>query len=141
MTAKTSAYWIATGLLVFAILSGGLAELFQVPGNVAGIVLLGYPTYFIALIGLWKVLGSIAILAPRFPRLKEWAYAGIFFNVTGAAASHTIVGDYGAYAFHVIVNLVLAGLVIASWTLRPPSRMLGELFPAGARRQPHTSIA
>jgi uncharacterized membrane protein YphA (DoxX/SURF4 family) len=94
MTAKTSAYWIATGLLVFAILSGGLAELFQVPGNVAGIVLLGYPTYFIALIGLWKVLGSIAILAPRFPRLKEWAYAGIFFNVTGAAASHTIVGDY-----------------------------------------------
>jgi hypothetical protein len=129
---KTVAYWVATTLLVFSILSGGLAEFLQVPGNVQGIVLLGYPTYFISLIGLWKVLGAIAISAPRFPRLKEWAYAGIFFNVTGAAASHVIMGDYGAYAFHVVVDLVLAALVIVSWALRPPSRVLGTIFPESA---------
>jgi hypothetical protein len=129
---RTMIYWIATTLLVFSILSGGLAELLQVPGNVQGIVLLGYPTYFISLIGLWKVLGAIAISAPRFPRLKEWAYAGIFFNVTGAAASHAIMGDYGAYAFHVVVNLLFAALVIVSWALRPPSRILGTILPAQA---------
>lgn len=127
MNARPIAYWITTGVLVFSILSGGLAELFQVPGNVAGIVKLGYPLYFISLIGLWKVLGSIALLVPRFPRLKEWAYAGIFFNVTGAAISHAIMNDYGAYAFHVIVNLIFAALVIASWALRPPSRTLGTI--------------
>ena len=82
------------------------------------------------ILGLWKVLGAIALLVPRFPPLKEWAYAGIFFNVTGAAASHAAVGDYCIYAFHVLVNLFLAVLVVASWALRPHSRALGVLFPA-----------
>ena len=127
MNARPIAYWLTTGVLVFSILSGGLAELFQVQGNVEGIVKLGYPLYFISLIGLWKVLGSIALLVPGFPRLKEWAYAGIFFNVTGAAVSHAIMNDYGPYAFHVIVNLIFAALVIASWALRPPSRTLGTI--------------
>jgi hypothetical protein len=65
---------------------------------------------------------------PRFPRLKEWAYAGIFFNVTGPAASHAAIGDYGIYAFHILVNVFLVLLAVASWALRPQSRTLGALF-------------
>jgi hypothetical protein len=61
------------------------------------------------------VLGAIVILVPGFPRLKEWAYAGIFFDLTGAAASNASVGDYGAYAFHILAPLVIAGLNVASW--------------------------
>jgi uncharacterized membrane protein YphA (DoxX/SURF4 family) len=118
---------------VFSIGSGGVAEIMHLRPNVEGIVLLGYPVYFITIIGIWKVLGAITLLAPRLPRLKEWAYAGIFFNVTGAAASHAAVGDYGIYAFHILVNLFFATLVIASWALRPQSRALGYLFPVEAR--------
>ena len=89
--------------------------------------------YFLTIIVVWKVLGAIAILVPGFARLKEWTYAGIFFNVTGAAASHWAVGDYGVYAFHVLVNLFVAALVVASWALRPQSRTLGVFFPAKTR--------
>ena len=83
---------------------------------------LGYPVYFITILGFWKVLGAIALLAPRFPRLKEWAYAGIFFEMTGAAASHAVRGDA---AWHVVVTLGFAVLAVVSWALRPPSRTLG----------------
>jgi hypothetical protein len=67
---------------------------------------------------------------PRFPRLKEWAYAGIFFDLTGAAASVAAVGVYGVYAFHIVAPLVLAGLTVASWALRPENRTIGILIPA-----------
>lgn len=127
MKIGAAAYWITTALLVFAILSGGVAELIQRPENVEGMVRLGYPVYFMTILGFWKILGSIALLAPGLPRVKEWAYAGIFFNVTGAAASHAAAGDYGAYAFHILVNVLLALLVAASWALRPQSRTLGTL--------------
>ena len=130
MKTKVIGYWVTTAFLVFGIGSGGAAELVQVPANIEGIVGLGYPVYFIMLIGFWKVLGAIALLVPRFPRLKEWAYAGIFFNMTGAAVSHAAVGDYGAYGYHLIVTLTIAGLAVASWALRPQSRTLGVLFPA-----------
>ena len=133
MRAKAFAYWTCTLLLALSILSGGAAELAHLQGNVDGILLLGYPLYFLTILGLWKVLGAIAILVPGWPRLKEWAYAGIFFNVTGAAASHAAVGDYGVYAFHVVVNLVFAGLVIASWALRPESRIVGEVLAPRTR--------
>jgi hypothetical protein len=92
--------------------------------------MLGYPLYFFHILGFWKTLGAIAILVPRFPRLKEWAYAGIFFDLTGAAVSCAAVGDYGAYGFHIIAPLVLAVLTVASWALRPPSRTIGVLMPA-----------
>lgn len=84
----------------------------------------GYPVYFLTILGIWKVLGTIAILVPGFPRLKECAYAGIFFGMTGAAASHAFVGDYGAYAYHILAPLVLQILALASWALRPKSRIL-----------------
>jgi hypothetical protein len=118
---KSITYWVITALVAFFIGSGGAAELAGVPGTVEGLVRLGYPAYFVTIIGFWKLLGAIAILTPRFPRLKEWAYAGIFFNMTGAAATSVFVG---AAAWHLIVDLVLAALTIASWALRPASRRL-----------------
>ena len=131
MKGKMIAYWITTGLVAFFIGSGGAAQVAQYLGNRHGVVpLLGYPMYFFAILGFWKVLGAIAILAPRFPRLKEWAYAGIVFDLTGAAASCAAVGGYGAYGFHVIAPLVLTGLTVASWALRPESRRIGDLMPA-----------
>lgn len=124
-------YWVTTAILAFSIGTGGLAEFLHGQGNVEGVVhVLGYPLYFLTILGFWKVLGVIALLVPGFPRLKEWAYAGIFFNVTGAAASHAAISDYGIYAFHILVNLFFAVLVIASWALRPQSRTLGVIFPA-----------
>jgi hypothetical protein len=117
--------------------SGGAGQIAQFLGNVHGVVpVLGYPMYFFAILGFWKVLGAIAILVPRYPRLKEWAYAGIFFDLTGAAASCAAAGGYGAYGFHVIAPLILAAMTMASWGLRPPSRTIGVLFPelsAGGR--------
>jgi hypothetical protein len=125
------AYWISTILVAFFIGSGGIFQLAHVPTTVDGFVkLLHYPAYFVTILGFWKLTGAIAILVPRFPRLKEWAYAGIFFDLTGAAASCAAVGGYGAYGFHVIVPLILAGVTVASWALRPPSRTIGILFPA-----------
>ena len=126
MKLRSIGYWVVTGMVAFFIGSGGLAELAHVPGNIEGLVRLGYPEYFATIIGFWKVLGAIAILVPGFPRLKEWAYAGIFFNMTGAAA--TGVFTHSA-EWHVIVDLVLASLTVASWALRPASRRLdGPVF-------------
>jgi hypothetical protein len=131
MKGRTIAYWTTTGLVAFFIGGGGVSQVFQYVGNPHGVVpLLGYPMYFFAILGVWKALGALAILAPRFPRLKEWAYAGIFFDLTGAAISCAAVGGYGAYGFHVIAPLVITGLTVASWALRPPSRTIGVLFPA-----------
>jgi uncharacterized membrane protein YphA (DoxX/SURF4 family) len=131
MRAKNIAYWVTTGLVAFFIGGGGVGQLAQFRGNPQGTVpVLRYPMYFFAILGFWKILGAIAILVPRFPRLKEWAYAGIFFDLTGAAASCAAVGGYGAYAFHIIAPLVIAGLTVASWALRPPNRSIGVLFPA-----------
>lgn len=129
--AKSIAYWITTILVAMPIGSGGLAQIWQYRVNPHGVVpVLGYPTYFFSILGFWKALGAIAILWPRFPRLKEWAYAGIFFDLTGAAASVAAVGGYGAYGFHVLAPLILAALTVASWALRPESRRIGVLIPA-----------
>jgi hypothetical protein len=129
MKAKSIAYWITTILVAFS-MSGGAAQLARVPGVVDGFVrILHYPPYFVSILGFWKVAGAITILVPRFPRLKEWAYAGIFFDLTGAVASNIAVGGYGPYGFHVIAPLLLAGVTVASWALRPPSRTIGTLIP------------
>ena len=121
MTMKRVAYWVCTGLVVFFIGSGGLAYARQVPDVVQGVVALGFPVHFIVLLGVWKVLGSIAILVPGFPLIKEWAYAGIMFDLTGAAAASIATG--GEW-WHVAAPLSIAVLVAASWALRPASRRL-----------------
>jgi uncharacterized membrane protein YphA (DoxX/SURF4 family) len=127
MKTKSIAYWITTILVAGSIGSGGMAQVAHLQQNVDGFTrILGYPAYFVTVLGVWKVLGAIAILVPRFPRLKEWAYAGIFFDLTGAAASWAAVGGPGE-AFHIVAPLVIAGFCVASWALRPQSRVLGVL--------------
>lgn len=135
MNAKSIVYWTTTVLVALPIGSGGVGQILQYSANPHGMVPeLNYPMYFFAILGVWKVLGAIAILVPRFPRLKEWAYAGIFFDLTGAAASCAAVGGYGAYGFHVIAPLIITGFMMASWALRPASRTIGELTSARTAR-------
>jgi hypothetical protein len=128
--AKAIGYWVTTGLIALLIGSGGIMQVMRAHDAVAGIIQLGYPSYFVVLLGVWKVLGAIAILAPRFPRLKEWAYAGIVFDLTGAAISHAASGSpFG----NVVGPAVFTLLALASWALRPESRILGALSsPKGA---------
>ena len=114
-------YWIITALLSIFIFSGGLAQAVQVKGVVQGFTPLGYPNYFISLIGVWKVLGVIAILIPKFKLLKEWAYAGIFFAMSGAAISHIASGDV---SIKIIAPFLLAVFTVLSWYLRPANRKI-----------------
>ena len=115
------AYWIVTALVAFVLGSGGVADVSRIPAVVEGMTHLGYPSYFCVILGIWKALGAVALLIPKFPRLKEWAYAGAFFNLTGAAASHFAVGDD---FIKIAVPVIIAGLAVASWALRPSSRRL-----------------
>ena len=120
--AKTITYWTTTGLIAFFIGGGGVAQLAQFWGNPHGVVpVLRYPMYFFGILGFWKVLGAIAILVPRFPRLKEWAYAGFFFVMSGAACSHLIMGNSFGDTFPSLLSLVL---VLLSWYFRPGNRKL-----------------
>jgi hypothetical protein len=128
MKFRTAGYWTTTTLIALAFLSGGVVYLAGVEAAAAGLAQLGYPPYLISILGVWKVLGALAILAPRLPRLKEWAYAGIAFDLTGAVASHAAVGDP---AQKLIAPVVLLGITAASWALRPPSRKLGAPDPRG----------
>jgi len=121
MNARAMGYWICTVLIGLSFLSGGVVYLLRVPEVVAGVTQLGYPVYFVTILGVWKLLGGAAVLLPRWPLVKEWAYAGMIFDLTGAAASSAASG---AALHHVIIPLVIAGLVVGSWALRPESRRL-----------------
>ncbi|PEY43421.1 hypothetical protein CN354_02530 [Bacillus cereus] len=116
---KMIAYWTVTLLLAAAIMLSGIGQLMQYGGNVELVTNLGYPLYMLTILGIWKVLGVIALVVPGFPRLKEWAHAGIFFLMTGSALSHAFANDYGDYGFHIILPLSYAALNFASWALRP----------------------
>ena len=120
--AKTIGYWVTTGLVVFC-MTGGVFEILSVKTTIEGIMKLGYPAYIIPALGLGKVLGILAILWPGFPRLKEWAYAGISFNMMGAFVSHVAHKDA---AWTIVVTLTIAAITLASWALRPHSRRLGD---------------
>jgi hypothetical protein len=114
-------YWIITGLLSFCIFFGGLTQALQLKQTIEGFKPLGYPIYFISVIGIWKMLGVIAILIPGFKLLKEWAYAGIFFTMTGAVISHIASNDIKA---QIIAPIVLAIFAVLSWYLRPADRKI-----------------
>ncbi len=118
---RLAAYWITTALTAFVFLSGGATDLARPEFLMEGMTHLGYPTYVVIILGVWKILGGIVVLGPRLPRLKEWAYAGMIFDLTGAAASHAAVSDP---VDKVVAPLVIAGIVMASWYLRPESRKL-----------------
>jgi uncharacterized membrane protein YphA (DoxX/SURF4 family) len=131
MTMKTAAFWAATILGPASFVIGGYLHLIRDPQVIATLGHLGYPAYFATILGVWKLLGAIAIVMPGFPRLKEWAYAGFFFDLTGAAASRAFAGDG---ALDIAAPLVFLALVAASWALRPPSRALAPA--AGALNLP-----
>jgi uncharacterized membrane protein YphA (DoxX/SURF4 family) len=118
-TLKTSAYWLTTGLLALDFTVGGAFQIACPPQVMNAMTHFGYPAYFVTLLGVWKVLGGLALLVPGYPRLKEWAYAGIFFDVTSAVVSILAVGDGLASAS---LPLVFLALTVASWALRPASR-------------------
>jgi hypothetical protein len=121
-------YWIATIWLSLGMFATGMVQLLKVesegalsPPGVWGIKQLGYPIYFLTIIGVWKILGVVAVLIPKFPLLKEWAYAGFFFLMTGAIFSHIAVGSPLIEFFP---SLLLLILTLISWKFRPADRKI-----------------
>lgn len=112
-------YWIATIWLSLGMISTGIVQLLKVKGEIEFILLLGYPVYFLTLLGVWKILGVAAILVPKFPLLKEWAYAGFFFIMSGAVFSHIAAGNS---VNEILPPLLLLTLTIVSWYFRPADK-------------------
>lgn len=129
MDAKTIGYWVSTGLFALALGASGVGYLAGAMNE--ALFGLGYPLHFVYVLGTWKVLGAIALLVPALPRVKEWAYAGFFFNLTGAAVAHLAVdGAAGA-----VPPLVLLAILGVSYYLRPANLSL----PASEGFQPATA--
>jgi uncharacterized membrane protein YphA (DoxX/SURF4 family) len=142
MNARTLAYWTTTALTAFSFISGGAAYLYHAEAPLKGMAELGYPMYFVMLLGVWKVLGGVAILAPRLPLLKEWAYAGIAFDLTGAVVSHAASGHP---PMKLVGPIAILAIAVASWALRPASRRLnaptGTSAPAGNAVQAYATAS
>jgi uncharacterized membrane protein YphA (DoxX/SURF4 family) len=117
-------YWVATIWLSLGMLSTGFVQLLRMQEEVDKMAQLGYAAYFLTILGIWKVLGVIAILVPRFPLLKEWAYAGFFFAMSGAIFSHVASGDEAIEFFGPGLLLVLT---VVSWYFRPAGRKIVSL--------------
>ena len=125
---KRIIYWIATIWLCLGMVATGVQQLMHLPLEEAlappgahGMSALGYPAYLLTIIGIWKLLGTLALLIPARPVLKEWAYAGFFFLLTGALFSHLSVGHGAAELFPAGLLLVMLGL---SWWLRPVGKRI-----------------
>src|SRR5690554_2455519 len=125
---RSFTYWISTAFLSLGLLGTGIQQLLHVeavgavgPPFAWGIVRLGYPVYILTILGIWKILGVIAILLPGYPLLKEWAYAGFFFLLTGALFSH-IASDHPWD--ELVAAATLLTLTILSWFFRPAERAL-----------------
>ena len=114
-------YWIATICLALGMLSTGIVQLIKMKDEAAMFTHLGYPVYLLTILGVWKILGIIAILIPKFPLLKEWAYAGFFFAMSGAVLSHLAAGDAAKELFGPVLLLVLTAV---SWYFRPANRKI-----------------
>jgi hypothetical protein len=112
-------YWIATLWLSLGMLSTGIVQIIKMEEEVTMFARLGYPAYLLTILGVWKILGVIAVLVPKFSIIKEWAYAGFFFTMSGALVSHFAVGDSAADYFGPSLLLVLTAL---SWYFRPADR-------------------
>ena len=114
-------YWIATAWLALGMLSTGIVQIMRTEEEVDLMTHLGYPIYFLTIIGVWKMLGVIATLIPGYRLLKEWTYAGFFFAMSGAVTSHLIVGS-GAKEFFGPILLII--LTVTSWYFRPEKRKI-----------------
>jgi uncharacterized membrane protein YphA (DoxX/SURF4 family) len=117
-------YWVATALLAIGMLQSGIFAVLKTKQWVDLVVSLGYPPYFLTILGIWKILGVIAILIPRFKLLKEWAYAGFFFAMTGAIASHLASGDHSIKGL--IGPFFQIVFIILSWYFRPANRKVSQ---------------
>ncbi|MBN8854077.1 MAG: DoxX family protein [Sphingobacteriales bacterium] len=123
---RLAAYWIATVLMAFVVISGGIAELSNSKTTIDGMLSLGYPIYFTHLLGCWKIAGGIVLLAPGLPLVKEWAYIGIFLDMTGAFMTHIV--SHSA-AQHLVFTGLFAVLTVLSWAFRPATRkIVGPIF-------------
>ena len=114
-------YWIATGLLCLGMLGSGIAQIIRAKEMVGIITHLGYPLYMMTILGIWKMLAIIAILMPGFKLIKEWAYAGLFFTLTGALISHLVMGDTGKAIAGPVMQTIF---IILSWYFRPDDRKI-----------------
>lgn len=112
-------YWIATLWLALGMTVTGAVQLIGAKAEQDMFAHLGYPAYLLTLLGIWKILGVIAILVPKFPLVKEWAYAGFFFAMSGATFSHAASGDNGVEYFGPSLLIVLT---VLSWYFRPAER-------------------
>ena len=112
-------YWISTLWLALGMTSTGIVQLLKMEAEAERMAHLGYPGYFLIILGIWKILGVVAVLMPKFPRLKEWAYAGFFFAMSGAVFSHLAVGDSVNEIFPPLLLLILT---VVSWYFRPADR-------------------
>ena len=117
-------YWIATLWLSLGMTATGMVQLLQNKEEAAMFSRLGYPMYLLIIIGVWKLLGVIAVLVPKFPLVKEWAYAGFFFLMSGAICSHLVLGDSIKDLFP---SILLLTLTLVSWYFRPASRTLAGM--------------
>lgn len=120
---KKIIYWVATLWLALGMTSTAIVQLIRMEEEVVMITELGFPAYLLLILGVWKLLGVLAVLAPKFPLVKEWAYAGFFFIMSGAVISHLIVGDGATTLFG---PLLLLALTITSWYYRPEDRRISE---------------
>ena len=116
-------YWIATIWLSLGMVSTGIVQVLKLKEEATMFTHLGYPLYLLTILGTWKFLGVVAVLIPKFPLLKEWAYAGFFFAMSGAVFSHIASGDAAKELFGPVLLLVLTGV---SWYFRPAGRKLSE---------------
>lgn len=114
-------YWIATSWLALGMVSTAIVQLMKTKEEVESFTRLGYPAYLLTVLGIWKVLGVVAVLVPKFPLLKEWAYAGFFFAMSGAVISHLLVKDEAKELFGPMLLLVLT---VVSWYFRPEDRKI-----------------
>ena len=121
MNRRTVAYWTLTAIVAFEMLAGSMWDLLGIEYVRVVLTHLGYPLYLLFILGVWKLPCALVLLLPRFPRLKEWAYAGAFFNYSGAVASHALVGDRPSV---LVWPLIFAISTLASWALRPAERRL-----------------
>jgi len=112
-------YWIATAWLALGMLSTGIVQLIKTKEEADMMIRLGYPLYFLTIIAVWKFLGVAAILIPKVPLLKEWAYSGFFFTMSGAVLSHLAIGDEAKEYFGPVLLLLLT---VISWYFRPSDR-------------------
>jgi hypothetical protein len=117
-------YWIATIWLAFGMTFTGVVQLIKMKDEANMFIHLGYPLYFLTILGTWKILGSVAVLVPKFALLKEWAYAGFFFAMSGAIFSHLASGD--ALTEFIGPTLLLV-LTAVSWYFRPTERKLSPV--------------